>query len=201
MANGLIFYNGAYVPRSVRLLPVGNNVVQLQNNNLLLAANNLSDVDDLAVAKQVLGIQSSSDAIWNANRILGTEVDDTDKADTKVLSFDEDSNKIVWATKGSSSGGYRNITPADSGITLPVEFDNYFVSLSFGFSYSVTLPDADLMVGRELTFVNVSNVYEAWFSINGPIHGGSSYSLAGYHTLKILCDGTSWWVTATFSNS
>lgn len=70
--------------------------------------------------------------------------------------------------------------------------------LNFGYSFSVTLPDAETMEGRELTFSNVTDVYEAWFTVYGPIEDGSSFSLSGHSTVKLLCDGEKWWVTSYY---
>lgn len=56
------------------------------------------------------------------------------------------------------------------------------------------------MAGKKLTFVNTSNVYEAWFAIYGPIHAeDSSYSLNAYTSVTFLSDGTRWWIIGEYS--
>jgi len=44
-------------------------------------------------------------AQWNADRILGVPVDDTNKADGNVLAYDSASGSIVYATPSGGSGG------------------------------------------------------------------------------------------------
>ncbi len=194
----MLYINCAYVPANVAAALVEQSYVP--QYRYLLANRNLEDVPSKDSAIVNLGI-NPDEAIWNAGSIAGTEVDNTDIADEKVLSYDSDSEKIVWATGGTSRGS-TNITSANSGETLSTEFDYFFVHVNFGSSYSVDLPAVEDMVGRELTFVNVNNNFESWFSVNGPIgSSGSLYTLSGYATVKLLSDGTHWWITGTHTNS
>ena len=154
----LVLINGAYVPSfSIAGVAVQREAT-INASHYLLASNNLSDVDNPALARANLGIGDI----------------------------------------GSSRQHYF-LNPSHSGSTLTTAYDDYFVNLSFGQSVNVTLPDAELMAGRELSFTNRTNVSEAWCSIYGPIQNGSSFMLPAYSTVKLLCDGTQWWISSYYN--
>lgn len=92
-----------------------------------------------------------------------------------------------------------NLSLANDGDTLGTIPNIYFVDLESS-SFGVTLPDASTMTNRELTFCTQHAVFESWFTINGPIQLGSSFTLMGPSSVKLLCDGTNWWVTSHYGN-
>ena len=66
---------------------------------------------------------------YDASKIQGTPINNAGKADKKVLTYDEETDKIVW---GTAFGGTREVlTVADSGRTLSATPDYYFVDLPY----------------------------------------------------------------------
>ena len=134
----------------------------------------------------------------DARSIMGKNVNNANIGNGKVLTYDSTSGNIVWQTP-TSGGTLRsaNLSPANDGDTLPTDVDVFYASLPSWPSYNVTLPDVTAMTNRELTFITVNSTYEAWLNINGPIQGSSSYTMSGLTSLKLLCDGTTWWITSS----
>lgn len=92
----------------------------------------------------------------------------------------------------------RNIEFIDTsfnGLTLSSTASIFFCNSSYA-DTTVNLPDASLMIGKELKFINVDNNYEGSFNINGPFFDSSSYyNLNGLgHTLTIISNGSAWWM-------
>lgn len=77
---------------------------------------------------------------------------------------------------------------------------NYFIHLSNGIHGTATLPDAGVMSGQSLTFVNTASSFESTFSILGPIWiSDNSYNLGVPSSVTLLSDGNRWWITSAFS--
>ncbi len=88
----------------------------------------------------------------------------------------------------------------DNNTTLGVGPSIYFVPLQNGYPFSVTLPDVEVMENRELTFIVTTQVYESWFTINGPLTGGGSFTLSGLSAVKLISDGTNWSPTSYYND-
>lgn len=89
--------------------------------------------------------------------------------------------------------------PSNGTSTLDPVAANYFVTLSMGSYATVNLPDVGVMSGQSLTFVLTSPLYEASFTIAGPIWiSDSTFGLNAPSSVTFLSDGNRWWITNYF---
>ncbi len=114
-----------------------------------------------------------------------------------------DNNFIYLEDLANSNGGTNNVEFVNhsfNGLTLSSTASVFFCSSNFYYT-TVNLPDASIMLGKELKFINVANTYEGSFNIDGPFFDSSSgYNLNGFgHTLTIISDGNVWWVLNQFT--
>jgi hypothetical protein len=108
-----------------------------------------------------------------------------------------DSNVVINGTLAFVEP-YTTLTESDAGINLDTSYDTYFLYVGpDNVQFSVNLPDASTMTGRELTFINSGQQQEFYPSIAGNINNssGNQYNLSNT-TVKMLSDGTTWWITS-----
>lgn len=104
-----------------------------------------------------------------------------------------------------NAGGYAVLTVENDEETLPEDKVSYFVYSSWeGGTFTVHLPDAEAMAGKELTFVGAEIDSEYSPNIVGPIGPPSeetdtTVTLNNTYVLKLLCDGSRYWITQYWS--
>ena len=94
----------------------------------------------------------------------------------------------------------RILTYLDNGHVLLTTDNILYCNAAYSYM-TVTLPDASLMINKELTFINIDPaMYEASFIIEGPfMNDETSYNLNTFgHSVTLLCDGTIWWVKSQY---
>ena len=118
----------------------------------------------------------------------------------RKLSISEIDNNFIFLQDLNTDNNTLFIDPSYNNTTLSSTASVFFVNTPFSYT-TVTLPDASIMIGKELKFINTQNNYEASFNISGPYFDESStYNLNGFgHTLVIISDGSVWWILSQYT--